>query len=43
MAVEVRQLVDDQLEERVGGAQLQAMDRVYIDDDEGGQAVNRTR
>jgi ribonucleoside-diphosphate reductase beta chain len=32
MAVEVRQLVDDQLEERVGGAQLQAMDRVYIDD-----------
>lgn len=32
MAVEVRQLGDDQLEERVGGAKLQAMDQVYIDD-----------
>ena len=32
MAVEVRQLGDDLLEERVGGAQLQAMDKVYIDD-----------
>lgn len=32
MAVEVRRLVDNQLEERVGGAELQAMDKVYIDD-----------
>ena len=32
MAVDVRQLGDDQLEERVGGAELQAMDQVYIDD-----------
>ena len=32
MAVEVRQLGDDQLDEHVGGAKLQAMDQVYIDD-----------
>ncbi len=32
MAVEVRQVGDDQLEVRVGGAQLQTMDQVYIDD-----------
>lgn len=29
MAVEVRQLGDEQLEERVGGAKIQAMDQVY--------------
>ena len=32
MPVEVRRLGDDQLEERVGSAKLQAMDQVYIDD-----------
>lgn len=32
MAVEIRQLSDDKLDEKVGGAPLQVMDGVYIDD-----------